>query len=198
MQGARIATGFQTLVFSPAGLSHPALAIAASRAGGLGVLDLEFETCHVRSVEQLELLAQHAGHNGFAVRLGGFSVELQAALVEQCAHGLSLVALAVEQLEQWAGSVHDLRAAGVRVLLELSSSETPEPALLEAIDGLILKGHEAAGFVGESSCFILAQHWRQHTDLPLYLRGGITPHTAAAAAVAGCAGVVLDLSLIHI
>lgn len=196
MQGARIATGFQTLVFSPAGLSHPALAIAASRAGGLGVLDLEFETCHVRSVEQLELLAQHAGHNGFAVRLGGFSVELQAALVEQCAHGLSLVALAVEQLEQWAGSVHDLRAAGVRVLLELSSSETPEPALLEAIDGLILKGHEAAGFVGESSCFILAQHWRQHSDLPLYLRGGITPHTAAAAAVAGCAGVVLDSQIL--
>src|SRR5690606_1665908 len=27
---------------------------------------------------------------------------------------------------------------------------------------------------------------------PLYLRGGITPHTAAAAALAGCAGVALD------
>ena len=41
MHGIRDLAGFRKLLLSPAGLGHPALAIAASRAGGLGVLDLE-------------------------------------------------------------------------------------------------------------------------------------------------------------
>lgn len=190
MQGSRIDSGFQKMIFSPAGLTHPALAIAASRAGGLGVLDLEFETLSPATFEQLDLLERHCGERGFGVRLGDFADLLAKALSDKA--GLRLLVLDASQLTEWSACLCSLRERDIQVLLELSDSQALSATTLSAIDGLLLKGHEAAGFVGESSSFILAQHWRTHSDLPLYLRGGITAHTSAAAAMAGFAGVVLD------
>ena len=34
------------------------------------------------------------------------------------------------------------------------------------VDGLVLKGHEAGGFVGEDSTFVLLQKWIGATSLP--------------------------------
>ena len=48
-------------------------------------------------------------------------------------------------------------------------------ALDAAVDGLLLKGNEAGGFVGEDASFILLQKWRGRTALPLYVRGGSPP-----------------------
>ena len=69
MQG----TGLRKLLLSPLGFDHPALAIAASRAGGTGVLDLELS--RAPALAQLQLLACQAGKQGFGVRLGGFDGE---------------------------------------------------------------------------------------------------------------------------
>lgn len=178
------------LLLSPVGLGHPALAIAASRAGGMGVLDLELSADS--PIEQLQLLARHAGGMGFGVRLGGFDAELAACLAEFLGQGLRLLVSGREQWDEWQEWLECLPESAVTLLLELSDNEPLAPATAARIDGLLLKGHEAAGFVGESSAFILVQHWRATCELPLYLRGGITPHTAAAAALAGCAGVALD------
>mgnify|MGYP005751220993 CR=1 FL=1 len=182
-------TGLHKLLLSPVGLGHPALAIAASRAGGVGVLDLELSRGAV--AEQLELLARHAGERGFGVRLGGFDMALAERLAGLLDEGLRLLILGREQWAEWQVWLAEHRDAAT-LLLELSDNDPLESGIAARLDGLLLKGHEAAGFVGESSTFILAQHWRATCDLPLYLRGGITPHTAAAAALAGCAGVALD------
>src|SRR5690606_33218105 len=173
-------TGLHKLLLSPVGLGHPALAIAASRAGGVGVLDLELSRGAV--AEQLELLARHAGERGFGVRLGGFDMALAERLAGLLDEGLRLLSLGREQWAEgqaWLAGHRD--AATLR--LELSDNDPLESGIATRLDGLLLKGREAAGFVGESSTFILAQHWRATCDLPLYLRGGITPHTAAAAAL---------------
>lgn len=190
MQGIHERASLGKLLLSSAGLGHPALAIAASRAGGVGVLDLELSVGP--DLAQLDQLAQHAGVQGFGVRLGAYDVALAKRLAELAGAGLTLLIVGREQWHEWRGFLASDGLSMVTLLLELSDGEALEPTLKTRVDGLLLKGHEAAGFVGESSSFILAQHWRATCDLPLYLRGGITPHTAAAAALAGFAGVALD------
>lgn len=186
MQG----TGLRKLLLSPLGFDHPALAIAASRAGGTGVLDLELS--RAPALAQLQLLARQAGKQGFGVRLGGFDGELAEQLIQLLDAGLNLLILGREHWAEWQGWLAGAALTETTLLLELSDNDPLDSATACRVDGLLLKGHEAAGFVGESSAFILAQHWRATCGLPLYLRGGVTPHTAAAAALAGFAGIALD------
>ncbi|MEZ4323225.1 MAG: SDR family NAD(P)-dependent oxidoreductase [Myxococcota bacterium] len=68
-------------------------------------------------------------------------------------------------------------------------------AIAHGAAGLVVKGHEAGGAVGEESAPILLQRVRAATSLPLWLQGGIGLHTAAAAIALGAEGVVLDHQL---
>ncbi len=94
------------------------------------------------------------------------------------------------------------RRRQIRVLLEaVTIAEARRGAELD-IDGLILKGHESGGRVGDDTTFILLQRWQaavsagEVRDLPVYAQGGIGLHTAAACVAAGAAGVVLDNQLL--
>ncbi|SNR92614.1 type I polyketide synthase [Actinomadura mexicana] len=67
--------------------------------------------------------------------------------------------------------------------------------------GLVARGNEAGGRVGELTTFVLLQHLLADMDhladmaVPVYAAGGIGPHSAAAAVAGGAAGVVLDVQL---
>ncbi|TDB82921.1 SDR family NAD(P)-dependent oxidoreductase [Actinomadura sp. KC216] len=63
--------------------------------------------------------------------------------------------------------------------------------------GLIARGSEAGGRVGELTSFVLLQRLMADpaVDVPVYSAGGIGTHTAAAAVAGGAAGVVLDVQL---
>jgi acyl transferase domain-containing protein/NAD(P)H-dependent flavin oxidoreductase YrpB (nitropropane dioxygenase family)/NAD(P)-dependent dehydrogenase (short-subunit alcohol dehydrogenase family) len=63
------------------------------------------------------------------------------------------------------------------------------------VDGLIAKGNEAGGWVGEETTFILLQQLLNRVSVPVWAHGGIGLHTSAACYVAGAAGVVLDSQL---
>ncbi|MGN6695232.1 MAG: beta-ketoacyl synthase N-terminal-like domain-containing protein, partial [Aquihabitans sp.] len=60
--------------------------------------------------------------------------------------------------------------------------------------GLIASGSEAGGRIGDTEAFILFQHLVS-LGLPIWVRGGIGRHTAAAVVAGGGAGVVLDAQL---
>ena len=64
-------------------------------------------------------------------------------------------------------------------------------------DGLIAKGSESGGRIGDTSAFVLLQQLLADTslDLPVWSAGGIGLHTAAAVIAGGAAGVVLDAQL---
>ncbi|RMG15982.1 MAG: acyltransferase domain-containing protein, partial [Deltaproteobacteria bacterium] len=85
--------------------------------------------------------------------------------------------------------------AGRRRLVEVCTVAEAEAALAAGAEGLVAKGSESGGRVGEESAFVLLQHLRRHTDRPIYLRGGIGLHTAAAAVAGGASGVVLSEQL---
>lgn len=61
--------------------------------------------------------------------------------------------------------------------------------------GLIAKGWESGGRVGEVASFVLLQQLVEQVDLPIWVQGGVGKHTAAAAICAGAMGVVLDCQL---
>src|SRR5262249_45932274 len=62
-------------------------------------------------------------------------------------------------------------------------------------DGIVVKGHEAGGWVGEETTFILLQRAIARGRLPAWAHGGIGLHSAAACYAAGAAGVLLDAQL---
>src|SRR4029077_2643022 len=160
---------FVKFVFAPAGLRGASLAIAGSRAGGVGVLNAELEDDVACVLGELESLATHA-RGPFGLRIETLDRVGAAALRPFVARGLGWLIVDVESLSSCATEVVDLRQAGVKVLAEVRTPDAG-PAPLDFVDGLLLKGNEAGGYVGEDSSFILLQKWLGRTGLPLYLRG---------------------------
>jgi len=186
---------FKTFVLTPAGALDATLAICACRAGAVGILNGELSTDLQALQTALEILAGSA-RAPFGVKLDAFSEALRDCLVACATRGMRWLILDAELLEACAPLLTDLRSRDVKVLVEVKTADWNDSALTPWADGLMLKGNEAGGFVGEDSSFILLQKWLPRTRLPLYVRGGMTPHVAAACAAAGVAGGVLDSQLL--
>jgi acyl transferase domain-containing protein/NAD(P)H-dependent flavin oxidoreductase YrpB (nitropropane dioxygenase family) len=81
------------------------------------------------------------------------------------------------------------------VLVEVRSLEEAEAAVGSGASGLIARGVETGGLVGDETTFVLLQQLVGSVDLPVWAAGGIGIHTAAAAIAGGAVGVVLDSQL---
>jgi len=188
-------TDFTQFVFTPAGLGDVTLAIAASRAGAVGVYNAELDTDSHRTATLLNRLAQGA-RGAFGVKLGAIDDVLAMHLPAAAARGLAWVIVDVELVGAHLALLTSLQSQGVRVLGEVRSAAPLDPAVAGHLQGLLVKGNEAGGFVGEDASFILLQKWLRQSHLPLYLRGGLTPHVAAACSAVGVAGGVLESQLL--
>ena len=184
-------SNFLKFAFTPAGLGNPALAISACRAGGIGVLNGELETNSKRILRALDLIARK-GCDGYGLKLDALHDGLLEAVSDYASNGLRWLILDAEVLASCEDFISEMRSAGVNVLVEVKTSGWPDQQFDSVIDGLVLKGNEAGGFVGDDGSFILLQKWLNKTKLPLYVRGGLTPQVAAACAAVGAAGGVLD------
>jgi acyl transferase domain-containing protein/NAD(P)H-dependent flavin oxidoreductase YrpB (nitropropane dioxygenase family) len=193
--GVAAMTGFTVLTFTPAGLCHPDLAIAACRAGGVGVVNGELQPDSAAIRRALDAVSA-ATAAPYGAALDAIDAEMDAALRAHAQRGLQWLVVDAARVPAHLPLLRDLRAAGVRVLAEVTTPEWPQSPLEGEVDGLLLKGNEAGGFVGEDASFILLQKWRGRTSLPLYVRGGLTPHVAAACGAIGVAGGVLDSQLL--
>ena len=109
---------------------------------------------------------------------------------------LQLLILDAALFAEHAAVISDLRNFGFTVFAETSAPQWPAGVSEESVDGLVLKGNESGGFVGEDSSFILLQRWRAQTNLALVVRGGVSLQVAVAAAALETGGVVLDDQLL--
>ncbi|MDH6115074.1 acyl transferase domain-containing protein/NAD(P)H-dependent flavin oxidoreductase YrpB (nitropropane dioxygenase family) [Kitasatospora sp. MAP12-15] len=167
-----------------------ALAEAVCRAGALGVLDLGVGDR--RSREELAVLRERLG-GGYGVRVGPDCLLSPADL--PAPDGVRPAVLLLDgQVPGW--EVAQL-AAEYRVLVEVTCLEQALTAAQAGAHGLIARGAESGGRVGELSTFVLLQQLlgAPAIDLPVWACGGIGPRTAAAALAGGAAGVVLDSQL---
>jgi acyl transferase domain-containing protein/NAD(P)H-dependent flavin oxidoreductase YrpB (nitropropane dioxygenase family) len=189
------------LVVTPAHRIDARLAIAAVRAGETGILDLGYGEDWRPRAAALGALVRHAragcrwglrwdtlGDPGRAPprlkeRIGDVQcpVLVLAGLGEEARAGAEALRGALGQARQLATSV----------FLEVCGAAEAQAAQAAGFDGLVVKGHEAGGRVGDDSAFLLLQRLSGLLSIPFWVQGGIGPDTAAAAFLAGAAGVVL-------
>ncbi|WP_064442378.1 type I polyketide synthase [Hoyosella altamirensis] len=172
------------IAIGPLGYPNATAVAAASHSGAHGVLDLG----EGRSAARREL--------AIAARMvpGGFGVRISA----DCALGarelpdeVACVVLTSDALDR-ADEFRDRR-----LLAEVTSPTEARRAREAGVHGVIARGCETGGLVGEVSSFVLLQQLTADDSctLPVWLAGGIGPDTAAAAVVGGARGVVLDIQL---
>ncbi|MFI1796436.1 nitronate monooxygenase [Streptomyces sp. NPDC020379] len=172
------------LGISPFGEPDSRLVAAVCRAGGLGVLD-PGRGRRRAAREALRLVRQWVP-GPFGVRVGAGCALGPDDLAAD--GGVHTVLLCVDAELTPAGF------SGPRVLVEVTDYEEALAAARAGAHGLVARGNEVGGRVGELSTFVLLQQLVADPELglPVWACGGIGPHTAAAAVVGGAAGVVLD------
>ncbi len=160
------------------------LVVGLARAGALGVLDLGAD--RARAEGELALVVDRWSGT-FGVRVaapgaGGWApADLPGAVDTVVVGEPALVAA-------FAGR-------GRRVLAEVTSLAEARGAVAAGADGLVAQGSEAGGRVGDETAFVLLQRLAGAVDRPVWLKGGIGLHTAAAALAGGAVGVVVDTQL---
>ncbi|MBC8235268.1 nitronate monooxygenase, partial [bacterium] len=205
---------FQIIILTLPGLPEPSVAIAASRAGGLGVLDLEYTRDEQTAFKAIQRLIKYA-RNDVGLKLDSRANEFFSKITsdlwevaETSPTQIKTVILTFGQQgfdtslfgttqpkEQMQEQVEFLHRRGVKVLLEATSLNIARIGEQLGVDGVIAKGNESGGRIEGETTFVLLQNFLKHLSLPVYAHGGIGLHTAAACYVAGAAGVVLDSQL---
>ncbi|MCU1313599.1 MAG: Beta-ketoacyl synthase, partial [Acidobacteriaceae bacterium] len=87
--------------------------------------------------------------------------------------------------------------AGRRVLLEVTDLSEAHRALARKAEGLIARGSEGGGHIGELTTYVLLQQLLADPAIavPIWAAGGLGRHSASAAIAGGAAGIVLDAQL---
>lgn len=183
---------FEVIVLTPAAMGDPALAIAAMRAGHLGVLNAELPLPPGALDAGIARLAATSAETGRGFGLALSDPMEGATLVGRHAgQGLSTLILPASAALAAPETLTAIRAAGVAVLLEAIRWD-PRLAGPVAADGIIVKGHESGGRVGEATSFILLQQAIAGGAAQVFVRGGVGLYSTAALRIGGAAGVVLD------
>jgi acyl transferase domain-containing protein/NAD(P)H-dependent flavin oxidoreductase YrpB (nitropropane dioxygenase family)/acyl carrier protein len=190
---------------TPAGLLHSRIAIATSKAGGVGVLDLEF--CRPEDGERITqnlntLLGTISMEQEMGLRFRGNQLSFVSSLLSRLSARPYWIMLTGWTAENLNNILTQLPSAhSYQLLLEVTETEQLNQiaALSVPIAGLVLKGSESGGWVGEESAFMLVQkvmtqQYQKQTSpkLPVFVQGGIGVCNAAACYGIGAAGVVLD------
>jgi len=163
---------------------NPDLVVAIERAGYLGVLDLGPAGAAARAA--LERARRRLAGRPFGVRISaGCPIEPDDLPPEV---DTLLVDTALADTGVAWPSIG-------RVLAEVTSPEEAREALRRGADGLVARGFEAGGRVGQLSTFVLVQRLVAEFELPVWAWGGIGPRTAAAAVAGGARGVAIDAQL---
>jgi acyl transferase domain-containing protein/NAD(P)H-dependent flavin oxidoreductase YrpB (nitropropane dioxygenase family) len=164
---------------SPLERPDPGLVAALCEAGALGVLDLGRDAA--RASRALAAVAARV-RDRFGVRVPE-GVALEAGALPAAVR--VVIVTSADEVAQFAGRA---------VLVQVTSVAAARAALAAGAAGLIGKGAEAGGRVGEETAFVLVQQLVE-LGAPLWVQGGIGAHTAAACIAGGARGVVLDSQL---
>ncbi|MEV6597417.1 SDR family NAD(P)-dependent oxidoreductase [Actinoplanes sp. NPDC051346] len=166
--------------------ASPHQVTAAMRAGGVGIVDLGHGDAW-----SLRVLAQTARRAG-----EGLGVRVTAACAATVADLERVAGAAVELVVVTADAGWDVAALAdrYRVFVEVTDLAEAQAAVTLGAHGLVARGMESGGRVGDLSSFVLLQQL-VGVGLPIWVAGGIGPHTAAACVVGGAAGILLDTQL---
>ncbi len=191
------------LASNPPGLPSAGIAIAAARAGHVGLLDLELIDPAAPAAQREVTRLMGALSRGCA---GQWGIKAELAALPALAGLLGphrpdwivvTEAVPAELAEIWPAFA--ARWPGCRLVIEVREATgiADKIAALAAcgVHGFLAKGFEAGGPVATETTYMLIQWLRRLTDLPVFAQGGIAPDTAAAVMAAGASGILLDWQL---
>ena len=181
------------LAYAPEHPGGAALVAAAARADALGFLDLGRLGDPKGALAEARRVARMVDRP-FGVRWPGMMVD--EAWLREAPASLGVVACVEEPDIDWARAIEAVEATGRVAWAEVASRRSAFAAVEAGARGLILAGHEAGGLASEDSSFIFFQAMAGRVDVPIWVRGGIGPHSAAGCLAAGAHGVVLDGALL--
>ncbi|MES2759878.1 MAG: SDR family NAD(P)-dependent oxidoreductase [Pseudomonadota bacterium] len=184
------------IALSPQQRLAPQIAIAACRAGALGLLDLGVRAFDADTrLAVAAMLRSTSPSEQWGIRCDLFDAASSALADLAGQIGLAAPApvllLAGVRADELGQACTLARALARTVMLEVRNLQEALAAQRAGYDALILKGSEAGGRVGQQSAFMLAQECAGKLDLPYWIQGGIGVHSAAAVMLSGAAGVVL-------
>ncbi|MEE8170166.1 MAG: beta-ketoacyl synthase N-terminal-like domain-containing protein, partial [Phycisphaerae bacterium] len=177
---------------NPPAFASASIAQAARRAGASGGAALEFTPADKARPVVAALIADGGP---FTLSVPDAPADTLNLLRTAEANGLERVVLCHSTSRSLARDIRALRSLNVELLVEVTSLDDALIAERKGAGGLILKGSEAGGLIGEETTFILLQRVMPRVSIAVWARGGIGPCTAAACRAAGAAGVVLDWQL---
>ncbi|HEV2361152.1 MAG TPA: nitronate monooxygenase, partial [Acidimicrobiales bacterium] len=184
----------EPLPFAGAGIPKSTeLLVAAARAGALPVVEVGGQDEVAAAVESIARRAD----GPVALQPASAHVALEDWDAPEAVSTLVLSASVAADLlaSGRLGDAIGFRAdAGLRVIVEITDAASARSAVAAGASGLIAKGCESGGRVGCTESFILCQQ-TVGLGVPVWVRGGIGLHTAAAAVALGARGVVLDTQL---
>ncbi len=196
LQGVR--RQLDVMAVNPPGFAGSSIAIAAHRAGLPGGVDLEHADAVAARQVVDELLSAKTTFCLFSPTNSG---PMGSILESAIGRGLTRVVLTAADSAELAvdlgigAAVAALASRSVEAFVQVVSLEEAQAAQRAGAAGLVVKGCEAGGRVGEETTFILLQRIIPHVQVPVWARGGVGLHSAAACLAAGAAGVVLDWQL---
>ena len=185
----------RVFALAPIGIEGFAIAVAASRAGALGIVDFSFG----------EVPDPHKARHPISVRTARpFGVRVQACEVVsgtalpfgQASPSVICIPVPTAEPDQLRQVALLIRGANRIAIAEVTTRAEAALARSAGFDGLILSGHESGGWCGAESSFVLLQGVLAESDLPVWVRGGIGLGVAAGCIAAGASGVVLDGALL--
>src|SRR5262245_9282682 len=177
-RGHPMSSTHRLICLSLPGYPDPSIAIAASRAGALGVLDLEY----TRDIDAARAAVARLARWGRGAR--GVKIDLDnegfIVLLPELPAEIETVIIARPSITDLPKQVRMLQQSGRCVLVEATDVATAAAAADAGAAGIILKGNEAGGRVGEETAFVLSQRCLAQLTVPIWVHGGIGPETAAA------------------
>ena len=188
------------IVMNPRGLAATTFVSAAGRAGARGILNTSGYSSLAAIQAETEAIAD-ATDRPIGLRLTADSAKWITELTSLLTSQWQWAIVSDARWPDWRRWVDGLRRLGIEILVEVCSKQDfGHVARLEA-DGVILKGSESGGRIGDSSALMLIQQWKKfatsgrQAELPFWVQGGVGPNTAAGCFVMGAVGVVLDNQL---
>ena len=191
--------GSSIIVVTPPHLCDPALAVAAVRAGEIGLLDLGFGSDDATRRAMVERLASFAaGKETWGIRWDtlGSPDRTPALLADDArSHFPYLLVAGLDDETALKAALYVGRTIASRVFAEAYDVDGARDAARIGFDGIVLKANEAGGRVSPTSAFVLLQQIANDVGKPYWVQGAWGPDTASAANLAGAAGIVLGEEL---
>ena len=178
---------------TPSHLLDADIAVAAGRAGGMAILDLGYNHRPGHVAPMLDRLACCSGSEAkWGIRWDAVGLASRGLdRLSELLHGQVPIIVLAGLNGMDLPALRD-KTGCRQILVEAYDLLSAQAAIAAGCDGLIIRGHEAAGSVSRYSTFVLLQELsRQRPTVPYWVQGGIGMRSAAAAILAGAAGVVL-------